>query len=229
MHYGWSAATATSDDLDLTKTLRDAWDDREQLSGTTGTDKVFEGGSSASLPNAVAVIHHPQPGARKLRSRRTLMHRSRLRLVARSPRHVSWMRALCVQLYAARLLEAEPALGSRKRPRTTEATPAIAQPETSTLQPHAPAPMTCFTLNQANDLLPLVKVIAAELIERRTERQRALKVKEELEGSHSPEGLHQAIGDLDLDIGHHDGALAEGRKELEHLGLTLCPERGKFG
>lgn len=81
--------------------------------------------------------------------------------------------------------------------------------------------MTVFTLNQANELLPLVKAIAAEIVERRTERLRALKVKEELESAHSPEGLEQAIGDLQSEIGHHDSALAEGRKELEHLGLTV--------
>ncbi len=81
--------------------------------------------------------------------------------------------------------------------------------------------MTCFTLNQANDLLPLVKAIASELVERRAERLRALKVKEELEACRSPEGLGRAINDLESDIVHHDCALVDGRKELEHLGLTV--------
>ncbi|HLU40737.1 MAG TPA: DUF2203 family protein [Planctomycetota bacterium] len=81
--------------------------------------------------------------------------------------------------------------------------------------------MSSFTLNQANDLLPLVKAIAAELIERRTERLRALKLKEELEASRSPEGLSQAIADLELEIARHDEAILAGRKELEGLGLTV--------
>lgn len=81
--------------------------------------------------------------------------------------------------------------------------------------------MSSFTLNQANDLLPLVKAIAAELVERRTERHRVMKVKEELEAAHSPEGLQQAIDDLETEIAHHDDALAHGRRELERLGLTV--------
>lgn len=81
--------------------------------------------------------------------------------------------------------------------------------------------MSCYSLTQANDLLPLVKAIAAELVERRTERQRALKTKEELEHAHSPEGLHQAITDLEIEIAHHDQGVAESRKELEGLGLTV--------
>lgn len=81
--------------------------------------------------------------------------------------------------------------------------------------------METFTLNQAIELLPLVKVISAELVERRCERQRVLKVKEELEAAHTPEGLSQAIHDLEMEIGVHDDALAHGRSELERLGLTV--------
>lgn len=81
--------------------------------------------------------------------------------------------------------------------------------------------MVTFTLNQAVELLPLVKAIAGELIERRTERQRALKVKEELEASTSPEGLGLAIRDLEDEVVAHDEALAHGRRELERLGLTV--------
>ncbi|MEZ5963296.1 MAG: DUF2203 family protein [Planctomycetota bacterium] len=81
--------------------------------------------------------------------------------------------------------------------------------------------MESFSLNQALDILPLVKAVAAELVERRTERLRALKVKEELERSTSPEGLGQAIADLEMEVRGHDDALARGRQELERLGLTV--------
>jgi hypothetical protein len=85
----------------------------------------------------------------------------------------------------------------------------------------ATAPMRSFSLSQANEILPLVKAIAAEIVERRTERQQVLRLKEELEAARSPEGLNQAISDLECEISQHDQAVADGRKELEHLGLTV--------
>lgn len=81
--------------------------------------------------------------------------------------------------------------------------------------------MATFTLTQAMEILPLVKVIAAELCERRVDRQRALKLKEALEAARSPEGLDQAIHDLEAEIAQHDDAMAHGRVELESLGLTV--------
>lgn len=81
--------------------------------------------------------------------------------------------------------------------------------------------MESFTLNQALDILPLVKAIATELVERRTERLRVLRVKEELERSKSPEGLGVAIAELETEVRAHDDALARGRQELERLGLTV--------
>jgi len=81
--------------------------------------------------------------------------------------------------------------------------------------------MTTFTLNEALEILPLVKAIAAEIIERRNDRLRALKVKEELEAATSPEGLGMAISELEMEIVGHDEGMAHGRDELERLGLTV--------
>jgi hypothetical protein len=168
---------------------------------------------------AMTAIHLPSclPAA----GRQTSAHRCRAPLGALlasrdhdvTAAHLGKPAPACHQ-YAARLqivlraLERMRAIGQSRRQRLEE---------TSTKS----RSMTGFTLNQANDILPLVKAIAAELVERRTERLRALKTKEELEAAQSPEGLEQAIDELHTEIGHHDSALAEGRKELEHLGLTV--------
>ncbi len=81
--------------------------------------------------------------------------------------------------------------------------------------------MPSFNLAQANGLLPLVKAIAAEMAERRSERQRAVRLRDQLEACHSPEGLTQALADLDSAIREHDDAIENGRRELVKLGLTV--------
>lgn len=78
-----------------------------------------------------------------------------------------------------------------------------------------------FTLPQACKMLPLVKSIAAELIERRADRDQATKLKRHLEESCSPEGLEGAIHELANQIEGHDAALTKARLELEALGLTV--------
>lgn len=78
-----------------------------------------------------------------------------------------------------------------------------------------------FTLTQATDLLPLVKAIASELVERWNGRQAAMKQRRNLEDAHSPEGLSSAIGELGDTIRAHDEAIAQAQRELEGLGLTV--------
>lgn len=81
--------------------------------------------------------------------------------------------------------------------------------------------MPSFNLAEANGLLPLVKAISAEVAERRGERQGAVRLRDQLESSHSPEGLTQALADLDSTIRDHDDALERNRRELAQLGLTV--------
>lgn len=81
--------------------------------------------------------------------------------------------------------------------------------------------MPSFNLAEANGLLPLVKAIAAEVAERRGDRQRAVRLREQLEACHSPEGLVQALADLDAAIREHDDALDRSRRELAELGLSV--------
>ncbi len=81
--------------------------------------------------------------------------------------------------------------------------------------------MQGFTLREANQVLALVKVIVTEIVERRTEKQRAVRVRESLSAARTPEGLQQALSDLDCEIATHEQELRRNRRELEQLGLTV--------
>ncbi|HEB52566.1 MAG TPA: DUF2203 family protein [bacterium] len=80
---------------------------------------------------------------------------------------------------------------------------------------------TRYTLTEANELLKLVKVIAAEMLERRTERRRLAQRREQLEAADTPEGLRSELAELDARIWEHDEALATCSHEFEDLGLTV--------
>jgi len=82
--------------------------------------------------------------------------------------------------------------------------------------------MNCrYTLKEANELMKLVRVIAAEMLERRTERRRLARQRDLLESVDTPEGLRSELAELDARIWEHDDALRLCQNELEDLGLTV--------
>ena len=78
-----------------------------------------------------------------------------------------------------------------------------------------------FNLDQAIAILPLVKTIAAEIIDRRTERRQLTRLRDALEVENSPEGLSTALADLDMVIREQDEGLSRSIDEIERLGLTV--------
>lgn len=80
---------------------------------------------------------------------------------------------------------------------------------------------TRLSLQEANDLLPLVKAIGREIAERQTTRWRLNNRRHQLEESSTPEGLCRALAELDARIRAQDDALDSSLSELEKLGLTV--------
>jgi hypothetical protein len=80
---------------------------------------------------------------------------------------------------------------------------------------------SAYTLPEANKMLPLVRAITAELIERRTQRRVLGRRREQLEAARTPEGLTTELAELDARIFEHDEAFTRCRNELEDLGLTV--------
>jgi hypothetical protein len=78
-----------------------------------------------------------------------------------------------------------------------------------------------YTLPEANRVLRLVRAIAAEFVERRTERRRLDRERYELEHAATPEGLSQELAALDARIWEHDEMLFSCRREIESLGMTV--------
>ena len=78
-----------------------------------------------------------------------------------------------------------------------------------------------YTLPEANQALKLVRSIAAELLERRTERRSLARQREQLEAAATPEGLRTELAELDARIFEHDEGLARCQSELEVLGMTV--------
>lgn len=78
-----------------------------------------------------------------------------------------------------------------------------------------------YTLQEANTALKLVRAIAAELLERRTERRSLARQREQLEAAQTPEGLRGELAELDARIWEHDEGLTRCRHELEDLGMTV--------
>lgn len=81
--------------------------------------------------------------------------------------------------------------------------------------------MAHFTLDQSRSLLPLVRAIADEIIERRNDKQKLTRLRDRLESAPTPEGLKVALASLDARIFEHDTALRRSNAELESLGLTV--------
>ncbi len=78
-----------------------------------------------------------------------------------------------------------------------------------------------YTLPEANQVLKLVRAIAAELLERRSARRTLAKQREQLEAAETPEGLRGELAELDARIFEHDEGLSRCRLELEDLGMTV--------
>lgn len=78
-----------------------------------------------------------------------------------------------------------------------------------------------YTLTDTNSLLPLVRAIAAEIVERRSERLELLRRRERLEAAYSPEGFSGALADLDARIYRLDEGIENACRELTDLGLTV--------
>ena len=81
--------------------------------------------------------------------------------------------------------------------------------------------MASFTLDQCSALLPLVGAIADEIVERRSEKHRLVRLRDRLEGAASPEGLTASLAELDARIFELDRGLSTSTDELEGLGLKL--------
>lgn len=78
-----------------------------------------------------------------------------------------------------------------------------------------------YTLAEANQILPLVRVIAREFGERRATRRTLRKERDLLEDAHTPEGLRLELAELDARIAEQDEALARCRRELEDMGMSV--------
>lgn len=78
-----------------------------------------------------------------------------------------------------------------------------------------------YTLPEANQAMKLVRSIAAELLERRTERRALARQREQLEAAATPEGLRGELAELDARIFEHDEGLLRCKQELEDLGMTV--------
>ncbi len=78
-----------------------------------------------------------------------------------------------------------------------------------------------YTLAEANQILPLVRVIAREFADRRATRRTLRKEREILEDAHTPEGLLLELAELDARIADQDEALARCRREFEEMGMKV--------
>ena len=78
-----------------------------------------------------------------------------------------------------------------------------------------------YSLKEANEVLKLVRVIADEMVERRSNRRRLSRRREQLESAATPEGLRKELAELDARIWEHDDGLRTCKAELEDLGLTV--------
>ena len=78
-----------------------------------------------------------------------------------------------------------------------------------------------YTLAEANQILPLVRVIAREFSERRSLRRSMRKERDLLEEANTPEGLRSELAELDARIAEQDEALARCRREFEDMGMHV--------
>lgn len=85
--------------------------------------------------------------------------------------------------------------------------------------------MARYSLDQSTAILPLVKAIAREFVDRRSRRRMLARIRDELERSVTPEGLDRSLTDLNAVIFEHTSAIARANTELEDLGLTVLRQQ----
>lgn len=78
-----------------------------------------------------------------------------------------------------------------------------------------------YTLPEANQVLCLLRVIAREFVDRRTQRRALQRERQLLEQARTPEGLRGVLAELDIRISDHDEAMAHCRRELEGMGMSV--------
>lgn len=78
-----------------------------------------------------------------------------------------------------------------------------------------------YTLAEANQILPLVRVIAREFSERRSLRRSMRKERDLLEEAQTPEGLRSELAELDARIAEQDEGLFRCRREFEAMGMKV--------
>lgn len=85
--------------------------------------------------------------------------------------------------------------------------------------------MARYTLDQSTTILPLVKTIAQEFVERREQRRLLIRERELLRNAATPEGLKLSLTELDTTIFNHSNGLARANEELEELGLEVLRQQ----
>ena len=78
-----------------------------------------------------------------------------------------------------------------------------------------------YTLAQCNAMLPLVRAISREVIERRHARRELLKERAQLDAARTPEGLEMAIADIEADVYEQEDSICAALRELEDRDLTV--------
>ena len=85
--------------------------------------------------------------------------------------------------------------------------------------------MARYTLDQSTTILPLVKTIAQEFVERREQRRLLIRERELLSNAATPEGLNLSLTELDANIFSHSNGIARANEELEELGLQVLRQQ----
>ena len=80
---------------------------------------------------------------------------------------------------------------------------------------------TRYSLIEANAILPFVKAVGNEIIERQRVRRALLRQRDALEEAASPEGFTMALSDLDARVFEQQEGCRRARQELDELGLSI--------
>ncbi len=70
-------------------------------------------------------------------------------------------------------------------------------------------------------MLPLVRSVANEIVERRRTRSRQLREREQLEQVRTPEGFSIALADLDARVCDEEEGIQRACREIERYGLIV--------
>ena len=81
--------------------------------------------------------------------------------------------------------------------------------------------MKRFTLDQCTGMLPIVKAIAAEMVERRRESQRLIRIRSGLQSALTPEGVRMALAEIEAQVVENIRGINHAGQELKDLGLSV--------